>query len=171
MSYTLYDASVGVAIDALNALSAILNIAEAHPDADKLPAARLYEDMLPLTFQVHMVTDTAQKVVARTVGSEPLSFKNDLSSFAEMKARISQVLEIAEKADKDTINARAGETVQLGLGPGKNAELTSMQYINGYGLPNLFFHLTTTYSILRNQGVPLGKKDYLRSFLGKYVEY
>ncbi|KAM0428854.1 hypothetical protein ACHAPT_006654 [Fusarium lateritium] len=171
MSYTLYDSAIVLAKDALNSLSSILKKAEAHPNAATFPQARLAEDMLPLSFQVHSVTDTAQKIASRTTGVEPLSLSRDeLTTFEAFHARIAQVLEVVEKADKEVVNQREGEVVTLGLGPGKSAQLQSRDYVNGYGLPNVFFHLTTAYAILRKEGVPLGKQDYQTAFLGKYVQ-
>ncbi|KAF4976579.1 hypothetical protein FDECE_18461 [Fusarium decemcellulare] len=170
MSYSLYDSAVILARDALKSLSVILKKAETHANAASFPSARLAEDMLPLSFQVHSVTDTAQKIVARTSGTEPLSLSRDgFDSFDKFHARIAQVLEVVEKADKEVVNKRVGETVTLGLGPGKSAELASRDYVNGYGLPNLFFHLTTAYAILRKEGVPLGKQDFQGSFLNQYI--
>lgn len=171
MSYALYDSSILLAKDALNSLSAILKKAEAHPGAAAFPQAKLHEDMLPLSFQVHCVTDTAQKIVARTTGAEPLALARDsLDTFEAFHARIAQVLDVVDKADKEVVNRREGETVTLGLGPGKSAQIQSRDYVNGYGLPNLFFHLTTAYAILRKEGVPLGKQDYQSAFLGKYIQ-
>lgn len=170
MSYTLYDGSVNVAKYALASLTSILKVAEAHPSAASFPTARLYEDMLPLTFQVHTVTDTASKLVARLTGVDPTPFENNLSTYEEMHARIAQVVEIVEKADKEVVNGRAGESVTMGLGPGVSVELKAWEYLQGYGLPNMFFHLNMTYAILRNQGVPLGKRDYSTAFLGNFIK-
>ncbi|RSM12388.1 hypothetical protein CEP52_002507 [Fusarium oligoseptatum] len=160
-NYALYDSAILLAKDALNSLSAILKKAETHPNASTFPNAKLAEDMLPLSFQI----------VARTTGVEPLSLNRDnFDTFEAFHARIAQVLEIVEKADKEAVNKREGEIVTLGLGPGKSAQLASRDYVNGYALPNLFFHLTTTYAILRKEGVPLGKQDYQTPFLGKYIQ-
>ncbi|RSL72443.1 hypothetical protein CEP53_001078 [Fusarium sp. AF-6] len=170
-NYALYDSAILLAKDALNSLSAILKKAETHPNASTFPNAKLAEDMLPLSFQVHCVTDVSQKIVARTTGVEPLSLNRDnFDTFEAFHTRIAQVLEIVEKADREVVNKREGEIVTLGLGPGKSAQLASRDYVNGYALPNLFFHLTTTYAILRKEGVPLGKQDYQTPFLGKYIQ-
>ncbi|KAH7118282.1 hypothetical protein B0J13DRAFT_652303 [Dactylonectria estremocensis] len=169
MSYTFYNSSVILARDALNSLTAILKKAAEHPNADLLTSARLYEDMFPLSFQVFMVTDIAQKVVARTSGMESLSQEPDFETFEAMQARIEQALEIINKADKELINKRVEEIVQVGIGGDKTAEMQSCSYVNGYALPVAFFHLSMAYAILRKEGVPLGKTDYLESFLGQYL--
>ena len=56
------------------------------------------------------------------------------------------------------------------MGPGKTLELSATGYVNGWLVPNLFFHMTTAYNILRKEGVELGKLDYLRSYIGEYVD-
>ncbi|UNI17546.1 hypothetical protein JDV02_003879 [Purpureocillium takamizusanense] len=169
MSYSLYDASVVLARDALASLTSVLKKGEAHAAADSLPEARLYPDMLPLAFQVYMMTDTASKMCARLSGEEPAVLENNLKTFADFHARIAQVEAIVAKADQATVNARAAEVVTIGLGPGKSAPMACSAYVNGYALPNIFFHLTTAYGILRKEGVPLGKTDYLVAFVGKHV--
>lgn len=171
MSYTLYDASVATAKDALSALAAVLTKAESHAatSAAALPAARLYDDMLPLSFQVFMTTDVAQKLAARGLGVDPLDLSRDLETFAAMQARIAQVQEVLAKVDREAFDARVDAEVTVGMGAGKEAKMKLKEYVNGYAIPNLFFHTTTAYGILRKEGVPLGKMDYLTPFIGKYV--
>lgn len=169
MSFTLYDASITVAKDALQSLTDILKVAEASPQAATLLAARIHENMLPLSFQISSVTDIAQKLVARTSGTEPLTLEGKAETFESAFARIAVVQDVLEKADKDLINGRVGEIVTLGLGPGKSAQMPSGSYALAYTLPNLFFHLVTAYDILRKEGVELGKKHYQTAFMGKYL--
>jgi hypothetical protein len=169
MSFTLYDASVAAAKDAVASLRNILKKAESAPNSASFPESRIYEDMLPLSFQVFFVTDVAQKTVARCTGVEPVQFENDLKTFEDFYKRIEQVQEILDKADKEIVNKRIGETVTIGLGPGKTGDLATHAYVTGYAVPNLFFHLVTAYNILRKEGVPLGKTDFLGSFLGKHI--
>ncbi|EFY91986.1 hypothetical protein J3459_007935 [Metarhizium acridum] len=169
MSYTLYDGSITTAQDILISLKAILKKAETAPNAASLPDARIHEDMLPLSFQVHVVSDIAQKTAARTTGAEPQKLENDLKTFDDFYKRIDQVQELLTKIDKEVVNKRVGELVPIGLGPGKNVELPGHAYVTGYAIPNMFFHLVTAYDILRKEGVPLGKMDYLNAFIGKHV--
>ncbi|PFH62594.1 hypothetical protein XA68_12846 [Ophiocordyceps unilateralis] len=169
MGYTLYDASIALTRDALASLSAVLKKAEGSANAAKLPEARLAEDMLPLSFQVHVLTDLSQKLYHRLAAQEPLKWENSLKDYSEMQGRIAQTEELLSKATKDEVNKHDGDTVTVGLGPGKNAPMSTTAYVNGYILPNVFFHLTAAYAILRKEGVPLGKMDYLTPFLSKYV--
>ncbi|QPC80019.1 hypothetical protein HYE68_010771 [Fusarium pseudograminearum] len=171
MSYTLYDAAILHTKEALQSLSAILKKASTHANASSFPQAKLAPDMLDLNFQVFFMTDTAQKIVARTTGVEPLTLsRDDCSNFEQYQARIAQVLEIVEKADKATVEKRAGETVTIGLGPGKSADMKSRDFVQGYAIPNIFFHLTTAYAILRKEGVEIGKQDYIGPFIGQYLQ-
>ncbi|KAF5020844.1 hypothetical protein F66182_7099 [Fusarium sp. NRRL 66182] len=171
MSYTLSDAAVVQTRDILNSLSAILKKAESHPKASTLPQAKLAEDMLDLSFQVHFLTDLAQKIIARTSGAAPLELSMDnCSTFEAYHARIAQVLEVVDKADRDVIDKRVGETTTMGIGPGMGEmEIKTRDYVAGYSVPNLFFHLMTAYSILRKEGVDIGKRDYIDSFMSRYI--
>ncbi|KAL6875165.1 hypothetical protein J3F83DRAFT_730125 [Trichoderma novae-zelandiae] len=169
MSYSLYDASVPLAKNALKALANILQKAEAAPNGASLLAARIHPDMLPLTFQVKMVTDTATKLVARLTGTEPHAWEGEIETYADCHARIAKAEEILASANKDVVNQRQNELVSVGMGSLGTFQMTGPSYINGYVLPNLFFHLSTAYNILRKEGVPLGKTDYLTSFIGEFL--
>jgi hypothetical protein len=93
-----------------------------------------------------------------------------MKTFADFYARIDAIAAIVAKADKALIESRAEETITIGMGPGKSADLTAAGYVNGWLMPNLFFHMTTVYNILRKEGVELGKMDYLNSYIGQYVD-
>jgi uncharacterized protein len=170
MSYTLYDAAILHTKEALNSLSSILKKAESHANASSFPTAKLAPDMLDLSFQVFFTTDTAQKIVARTTGTEPLTLSRDeCTTFPQFHARIAQVLEVVEKADRELVEKRSAEVVTIGLGPGKSADMKVRDYVQGYAIPNVFFHLTTAYAILRKEGVELGKQDYIGAFMNQYL--
>ncbi|KAJ4263303.1 hypothetical protein NW762_006121 [Fusarium torreyae] len=168
MSYALYDAAIVLAQDSLNSLANILKNAQ-QSNLSYLPSARLHEDMLPLSFQVYMVTDISQKIAAHAAGTEPLALEANLDTLEAMQSRIQQVLEIVNKADKDVVNSLEDEVRTVGLDPVTKVSLKSRDYVNGYALPNVFFHLSIAYGILRKEGVSLGKRDYLGSFLGQYL--
>ncbi|OPB36508.1 hypothetical protein A0O28_0055870 [Trichoderma guizhouense] len=169
MSYSLYDASIPLAKSALKSLTNILKLGEASPNAATLLAARIHPDMLPLVFQVKMVTDTSTKIVARLTGAEPHAWEGEVETFTDCYARIAKAEEILATADKDVINKRQDELVTLGMGSAGTFEMPGSHYLNGYALPNVFFHLSTAYNIMRKEGVPLGKQAYLESFIGQYL--
>ncbi|GAO20008.1 uncharacterized protein UV8b_05218 [Ustilaginoidea virens] len=167
-TYTFYDASIPIIREAVESLEAILKKGEQAPNAASFPEARIYEDMLPLSFQVHFSTDLALKFIARASGTEPLSTENNFKTFADFYKRIDQTKEALANADKDLINKRVDETITIGLGP-KNGSLLVRNYLSGYVLPNIFFHITTAYNIMRKEGVPLGKMDFITPFLTKHL--
>lgn len=170
MPYTFYDGSIVLARNALDSLTSILKVAESAPNSTDLLSKKLSDDMLPLSFQIHVVTDTAQKMANRLSGKDPLQLNRDeITSFDIAHARIKQVKDILNQADSATINSYADKTVTLGLGPGKNVEIPGAGYVSGYALPNIFFHVTTAYAILRKEGFSLGKKDYQTAFLSAYL--
>lgn len=112
---------------------------------------------------------TSQQAVARLSGTEAKTFENDMKSFADFYARIDEVAAIVATADKALIESRADSTINIGFGPGKSVAVSATGYVNGWLVPNLFFHMTTAYNILRKEGVDLGKLDYLRPYIGGYV--
>lgn len=171
---SFYDLSIGLALDVLDSLSAVLNKGEAHPNSASLPDARIYEDMLPLRAQIFILTDLCIKVAAGLTSQEPSVQQKNLKTFADFQARIEQARVALEKCDKDTVNTRDGEKLTIGLLPGEEAEMTGRTYITGYITPTLYFHLTTVYNIMRNEGVPLGKMAFFDLFFqkkAKQLEY
>lgn len=168
--YTLYEAAITMSKNALTSLEDVIKKAQASPVAAAIPTAKIHESMLPFTFQVYVVTNFAQKMLSRLAGKEVSDLDNNLTTYEEMLARIAEVQKVLDAApDKDTINARSSENVQLGLGPGKEVTLLAWQYVHGYILPNIFFHLTTAYDIARKEGVELGKSDYITPFMSNFV--
>ncbi|KAF4820383.1 hypothetical protein CGCTS75_v011261 [Colletotrichum tropicale] len=176
MTYTLYDASVPLLTAGLNTLLNLLNKAEAYAaekgiDVKTLLEAKLAEDMFPFTFQYHVATDCAMKIIARVQGTDPEAFENKFDSVADLRARVEHTLALVKAADPKTFEARTDALVPLGLGFGKGEmQIPARDYLVAYGMPNFFFHIQAAYSILRKEGVPLGKVDYLQPFMGPLVE-
>ncbi|OJD25246.1 hypothetical protein ACJ73_03382 [Blastomyces percursus] len=169
MPLSTYDASVGLLLKGLNSLNAILTKAEEHAQAKELNVddyvtAKLCEDMFALNFQVYMAVDTATKCVARLLGTEPAEWKREETSFAALRKKTTDAIEILKKVDPEAVEGKEVNTVTMGIGPGKTKTLSAKEYITSYSVPNYFFHLQTTYAILRHKGVPVGKLDYLTSF-------
>lgn len=170
MPYALYEASIVPAKNSLESLTAILKKAEASEKAAEFPQTRLHPDMLPLAFQIHMITNLCQQAAARLTGAEPAAYENNLASFADFHARIAEVSALVAKADKKTVDAMDGKDVTIGFGPGKSVTLSAEGYVNGWVTPNLFFHMTTAYNIFRKEGVDLGKMDFLKPYVAGYVD-
>lgn len=165
MPLSLYDVSVPVLVRACANLTAILDKAEAYAaehriDPATLIEARLAPDMLPLKNQIYLATDSAKGCAARLAGSEIPSYPDVETTFADLKARLAKTIAFLEAADRDSIAGAEGKTVTLKT-PSRAIDFEARQYLLGFVLPNVYFHVTTAYAILRHQGVPLGKLDYL----------
>lgn len=164
MSNTLYDGTIAVIQAILNSLSHILHKAEQTSRASTLLEARLHEDMYPLPDQVRLVTQFSENVVARLTGREAVTFQGNPTTFAEFFERIETVLKALNEADKDVVNQHGDVLGPTPIGPGKSVEMSGATYVHSIALPNIYFHLTTAYGILRMEGVPLGKQDYYVGF-------
>jgi hypothetical protein len=160
MGYTLYDGTLVVVQSLLTTLSHVLHQAEERPDSSTLLEARLFEDMLPLADQVRISTQYSENMVSKLTGVEAVVFDGDFATFAKCYARIEAVLKKVNEADKDIVNQHGDLLVTTPLGPGKTVELSAATYANLIAFPNIYFHITTAYGILRKEGVPLGKRDF-----------
>jgi hypothetical protein len=164
MSLSMYQASVPVFIRTLENLSALLDKAVAHAEAKKfdpavLLTARLAPDMHPLTRQVQMVSDTA-KGLTRLAGNEPPSFPDTEQTIPELQARIAKTIDFLKSLKPEQIDGSEERKVIMKAG-GHEIPFTGMNFLFGFSIPNLFFHVTTAYAILRHNGVDVGKRDYL----------
>ncbi|KAJ5620398.1 hypothetical protein N7510_004382 [Penicillium lagena] len=168
MASSIYDGTILTAKGALEALANILHIGEKQPNANALLAARLADDMKPLTFQVYTVTRFSEMMVARLTGREKINYEDNFSSFAEMYQRIDQVLKALNDADKDEVNKR-GDQSEMTFLPSLETEMTGAAMAYGICIPNVLFHVNMAYAIMRKEGVPLGKRDYIMPFLTKHV--
>jgi len=165
MAISMYSASVPVLIRSLFNLAGILEKAESHATARKLkPEAliefRLFPDMLPLKNQVYIATDNAKGCGARLAGMTPPVFEDTEKTFPELVARVHKTIDFLKTLKPDQIDGSEENTILLKF---RTSERTfkGQDYLLGYALPNFFFHVTTTYDILRHNGVELGKSDYL----------
>lgn len=161
----MYKASVPVVLNALTNLKAILSKAEAWAteknikDATVLNA-RLALDMLPFSKQIQLVSDTAKGVAARLGGVENPSYADDEASFAELHERLQKTIDFVKSVDATGFAGSESRDIVLKF-PSRTIEFKGLDYLTGFAIPNMFFHVTTAYAILRHSGVPLGKADYL----------
>ena len=165
MQITMHDTLVPTANRMLGNLANFLDKAAAFAEAKKFDAAvllnaRLAPDMFTLTRQVQIACDMIKGAAARLSGTEIPKYEDNETTIAELKARIAKTLtfvngvdaaKFAGSEDRDIVlQARAGELRFKGL-----------NYLRDYALPNMYFHITTTYAILRHNGVELGKPDFI----------
>jgi len=159
MAYDIYDASIPPLIHMLSGLSAILAKGEAHGGID--PAeARLAPDMLPLKAQVYIATDSAKGCGARLAGVDIPKYEDTETSFADLRARVAKTIAFLKTLDRKAIAGAESKHIVLKF-PSNTFEFNGTDYVGKFVLPNVYFHITTAYGILRNAGVALGKSDYL----------
>jgi hypothetical protein len=159
MAYTIYDAAIPPLIHMLGSLSNILSKGEAQGGID--PAeARLAPDMLPLKNQVYLATDSAKGCGARLAGVENPKFEDVENTYPELKARVAKTIAFLKGLDPKAFDGAETKQVVLKF-PNVTLEFVGSDYVGKFVLPNVYFHITTAYAILRGRGVPLGKPDYL----------
>jgi hypothetical protein len=165
MPLTMSALTVPAVERALGTLSAILDKGLAHAqakgfDPDNLVQSRLAPDMLTLAGQIQRASDTAKGVVARLAGVEVPPFADDETTYAQLQDRVARTLAFVRGVDASLIDGSETRTIGLPV-RGQTLQFSGQAYLTGFALPNLYFHITTAYAILRHNGAPLGKLDYL----------
>ena len=165
MKISMYQASVPTCTRVLNNLAAILEKASAHAEARKIdPAAllnaRLFPDMFPFSRQVQIATDTANGGIARLAGTEVPEYENNESGFADLLARLRKTIAYLENFKPEQLDGTEDKTITWQT-RSSTKSMQGLPYLLNHLLPNLFFHATTAYNILRHSGVELGKMDFL----------
>jgi uncharacterized protein len=165
MTISMYTASVPVFVRALRNLRAVLQKGEAHAAEknfapDVLLQTRLIADMLPLVRQVQIATDMAKNGACRLAGMEPPKFEDDESTFAQLYTRIDRAIEVLDGLGAAQIDGSEARAITLQMRTGE-MKFEGQAYLLDFVLPNLFFHCTTSYVILREAGVQIGKMDFI----------
>ena len=130
-------------------------------EPDVLLNSRLIADMFPLVKQVQIATDMAVRGTSRLAGNEPPSFPDTETDFAGLYARIDRACEVVRGCDAAQLDGSEGRTISVPRRGREPLQLDGQSYLLHYLLPNLFFHCTTAYAILREAGVALGKEDFI----------
>jgi hypothetical protein len=165
MNISMYQASAPRFVNILKNLSTILDKAQAFEETKKLEpnvlgSLRLVADMLPLSRQVQIACDTAKGAVARLAGVEIPKHEDTEQTVAELKARIAKTVAFIESVKPAQVDGSDAKEVVLKQ-RGQDVKYTGLQYLLGHAYPNFYFHVTTTYNILRDNGVEIGKRDYI----------
>ncbi|WP_066707444.1 DUF1993 domain-containing protein [Curvibacter delicatus] len=126
-----------------------------------LMQARLAPDMLPFSRQVTVACDVVKIWGHRMQGLEPPKYPNDETALEQLQTRIDQTLSWLSTLPPDGLDGMADQDITMPAGLGQTRTLCGEDYLQQWALPNLFFHITTAYAILRHNGVPLNKHDYL----------
>ena len=168
MTISMYQASVPVFTRMLTNLATILEKAAAHAEAKKIDPtvfinARLYPDMLPLARQIMIASDTAKGGAARLAGVEPPSYEDNETTFPELIERLRKTIAYLNTLKPTQIDGSEKKTITL-KARGDTLTFEGMTFLLNRALPNLYFHVSTAYAILRHNGIDIGKKDYLGKF-------
>jgi hypothetical protein len=164
MSLSMYAITVPVFTRYLNNLDAILVKAEANATERKikpevLVAARLAPDMHPLAFQVQSTTDRMKFALSRLTGKTPPSWEDNEATIADLRGRIAKALEFVSSFAEADLAGSEDKVLTLKV-RGEDTRVPALEHITLNAVPQIFFHVTTAYAILRHNGVPVGKRDY-----------
>jgi len=152
----------------LAALGHILDVGEKHlPDLGAALQERLAEDMLPLGAQIAFACNQPRGFAQWCAGNPVENLAREVDTVEMARSHIEQTRKLVSGIDAS--DEKLDETKRIGLGPGRYCELPARQYVSDYLLPNLYFHITTAYAILRKLGVPVGKADYM-AFMAAHVK-
>jgi hypothetical protein len=150
----------------LNALSGVLDKGQAFAAAKKIDPSvllnyRLAPDMFSLTRQVQAVSDLSKNGAARLAGLEPPRYEDNETTFDQLKTRLAKTVAFIKSVDASKIDASGDREINFALGPVNKGQMRGADYLNHFLLPNVYFHATATYAILRHAGVALDKPDFL----------
>lgn len=165
MSISMHKASAPVFLRMLGNLDALLDKAEKYAkernfDPNLLVTARLAPDMKPLSAQIQFASDTSKFAMARLSGGSAPPMADTETTIAELRERIKKTVDYIKTVPASAIDGSEEREVVLKF-PNGEMKFTGLNYLTGFVLPNFLFHVTTAYAILRHNGVPLGKGDFL----------
>jgi len=162
---SMYEASIPTFLHTLTSLKNILQkgIASAEArkfDSNVLASSRLFPDMFPLTRQVQIASDAAKGAAARLAGIEPPKFEDTETTLAELVTRIDRTVDFIKSVKPEQIDGSEDREIVLKT-PRGELKFKGLVFLRHWALPNFFFHVTTTYNLLRHAGVEIGKQDFL----------
>ncbi len=165
MTISMYQASAPALLQMLNSLSAILDKAESDAAARKIDPSvilnfRLAPDMLPLISQIRISGDFSKGCMARLAGVENPKFEDNETTLPEAKARIARTVKFIEGFKPADIDGSEAREISLTVG-GETMNFNGQTYLVHFVLPNVYFHVTTAYNILRHCGLQIGKRDFM----------
>lgn len=163
---SLYDACAPTFVTTLTAMGKWLDKAEAHAAAKKfdishLLEARLAPDMFSLREQTQMATAFAKNAMCRVAGQTPPDFPDAERTLADVRARIARTLAIVQAVRPADFEGAAERQITVQTGPDTHMTLSGADYLFRFSLPQFYFHATAAYTILRHNGVSLGKMDFM----------
>jgi len=165
MKVSMHALSADLFDNILKNLDWILGRGEAHATQKKfdpavLLGARLAPDMLPLTRQVQIACDIAKNSIARLAGQEPPRFEDNETTFEQLHARIARTRDFLHSVPAAALEGSETRDIKVPAGE-RTLEFKGLDFLERWAIPNVFFHVTTAYNILRHNGVELGKRDFI----------
>ena len=169
MTSAMYTHSVPVFKQMLTALKTLLTQASEYAatksiEPDALLQARLAPDMFPLLKQVQIAADFSRGIAARLAGVDVPAFAGQEKSFADLDLLLTQTVAFLDSVNASQFEGKESSEIVLRPGTPKEKKLTGQVYLANYGSPQFFFHVTTAYAILRHNGLPVGKRDFMGSY-------
>lgn len=166
MSLTMYRASIPVFVRGLSALRGLLQKGAAHAaatgaDPNTLVAAQLAPDMLTLAGQVQRASDTSKLSGQRLSGVAAPSMPDTETTLDELIQRVDATITYLQTIEPTALDGAEDRTVELNFGPDNKHAFRGDDYLFGFALPNFYFHVAIAHGILRSQGVPVGKMDFI----------
>lgn len=165
MSIELYEVTIPVFEKMLRNLATLLDKAETWANENgvaiaSLTSARLAPDMFNLTRQVQIASDSAKGAAARLAGLDVPSYPDTETTLGELKERLTRTIAFVSAVKPEQVNGNENRTIELTFAR-RALTFTAKDYVFQFALPNIMFHVVTAYGLMRAQGVPLGKMDYL----------
>lgn len=165
MTISMYQITVETYLPMLKRLSELLKKGVQYAEAKKfdsavLVQARLAPDMYPLVRQIQLGCDAAKNCVPRLAGVEPVKMEDNETTMDELLARVAKTIDYLSSFKPEQINGSEDRDIKIPTRD-RTLEFKGLNYVRHFSLPNFFFHITTTYAILRHNGVELSKLEYL----------
>lgn len=166
MAISMHQASVPVFVRMFGNARDWLDKAQSHAEARGFDSAnylglRLAPDMLPLARQVQIASDGAKGCVARLAGIDMPKWDDSEATLDDLRRRLHKTIDFVQSVPADGIDGSEAKAIVLPRPKGEPLHFQGQAYLQNFVLPNLYFHLTTTYALLRQAGVELGKRDFL----------
>jgi len=165
MKAPMYAFSVDLFVNILGNLSWLLERGEQSATSRKIDPAvllgsRLAPDMFPLTRQVQIACDLAKNSASRLAGREPPRFEDTETTIPELRARIARVIDYLKSLPVSAFEGSETRDIKVPAGE-RTLEFKGVDFAERWAIPNVFFHVTTAYNILRHNGVDIGKRDFI----------
>jgi len=169
MNISMHNASVSVFTKILGNLQVMLEkaekwVAERKIAPEAILQSRLSPDMFTFIRQVQIATDMAKGTAARLAGVDPPRFEDNETTFPELRERVAKTAAFLASIDPAAFNGSESRQITLKLGPPgaqREVKFEGLDYLLGFGTPNIYFHYSMVYALLRHNGLEIGKRDYV----------